>query len=255
MAILGRAADLPSGAHLEHGGIRSDALEFGLDGIRPIPLSRWDASFVHLSRDLPNHGGFLRDPLSFDAEIFAMSHQESSFVDPQQRLLLGQATRLHHQHPRGLLAGADMDSSCGVAVGISLNDYAEKFARLSPGSPYMATGGHLSAASGRLCYALGYHGFAISVDTACSSSLVATHLGCREIRPPSSAVNRAVAAGATWCSPRGGAWCATGPRCCRQTAGARPWTPPRMGTLGPSARGRSFWRGWTTFPTIFLSAS
>ncbi|EGB07662.1 hypothetical protein AURANDRAFT_27140, partial [Aureococcus anophagefferens] len=59
-----------------------------------------------------------------------------------------------------------------------------------PLSVFSGTSAALSVASGRVSYALGLVGPAVSLDTACSSSLVAVHLaaGCLRRREAASAL-------------------------------------------------------------------
>ena len=88
-------------------------------------------------------------------------------MDPQQRLLLECAMQARPEAEEGTCAG--------VFVGIS----QQEFTRLLPASSsaFGATGAASSIASGRLSYAFGFQGQALSIDTACSSSLVAAHAG------------------------------------------------------------------------------
>ena len=75
-------------------------------------------------------------------------------------------------------------SEAGVFVGISFSDYAQllQASEQSEGESYVTTGSLLSAAAGRVSYALGLHGPSIALDTACSSSLVSVHLACQSLR-------------------------------------------------------------------------
>lgn len=59
-----------------------------------------------------------------------------------------------------------------MAVGISYTEYFINQGHL-PATAFSATSGTLSAACGRVSFALGLKGPSVSIDTACSSSLVA----------------------------------------------------------------------------------
>ncbi|OQS12812.1 hypothetical protein B0T36_22885 [Nocardia donostiensis] len=146
----------------------------GRDAIGEFPTDRgWDLDA--LSGTEPGapgysqvrHGGFLYDAADFDAAFFDISPREARAMDPQQRLLLETAWEaLEH-------AGIDpvslRGSETGVYAGVMYHDY-----------PAAAAAG--SVVSGRIAYALGVHGPAVSVDTACSSSLVALHQAIRALR-------------------------------------------------------------------------
>ncbi|UXI83327.1 beta-ketoacyl synthase, partial [Streptomyces vinaceusdrappus] len=86
---------------------------------------------------------------------------------PQQRVLLETAWEaLEHA---GIRPSALKGSATGVFAGVMYHDY---LTGRSSGS----------VVAGRVSYALGLEGPAMSVDTACSSSLVSLHLAAQALR-------------------------------------------------------------------------
>ena len=160
----------------------------GVDAIREVPASRWDADeYYDPDPDTPGKlatrwGGFLDDIDQFEPQLFGISPREAQSLDPQQRLLLEVAWEaLEHA---GIAPDSLHGTSTGVYVGVCNTDY---FQLLMDGDGrdfdmYLSTGNAASVASGRLSYVLGLNGPALTVDTACSSSLVAVHLAVQGLR-------------------------------------------------------------------------
>ena len=128
--------------------------------------------------DLIHYAAFIEDIDKFDSEFFRISPVEAQLLDPQQRLMLETSWRALED------AGIDPETlrgtRTGVYGGISNAEYRyAAIASIEANDPatslYAASGSSLNTAIGRVSYALGLEGPAISIDTACSSSLVAMH--------------------------------------------------------------------------------
>ena len=120
-------------------------------------------------------GAYIADLDRFDAAFFGISAAEAELMEPQQRLLL--ETSWHALEDAGIAPGSLAGTRTGVygAVGNGNREYAMLVARSESAAAGLAgmTGSDASTAIGRIAYALGLEGPAVSVDTACSSSLVA----------------------------------------------------------------------------------
>lgn len=187
IAIVGMACRFPGAENID---AYWNVIDSGIDCIREVPPSRWDADALYdptgaePGKMSVRRGGFVDNVDQFDAHFFGIAPREATRMDPQQRLLLEvtwEALESAGVAPRDV-AG----SNTGVFIGIGGTDYSKIPSQFPDYYEYIdahvGTGNALSVAAGRISYIFDFQGPSYIVDTACSSALVALHAAVSSIR-------------------------------------------------------------------------
>ncbi len=162
----------------------------GVDAVGAFPTdrgwhvdTRFDADPDNPGTSYVSDGGFVHDAGDFDAGFFGISPREALAMDPQQRLVLELAWETIER--AGIAPHTLREARVGVFMGSGSQDYYEDLSATVASdvvNDYASTGNAASVISGRVAYALGLEGPAVTVDSACSSSLVALHLAIQAVR-------------------------------------------------------------------------
>ena len=179
VAIMGMACRFPGASDLAaFWSVLSNGRDAVTDG-RLDPGS-WDslAGDPAASHAWSRVGGFIEGIDKFDAAFFGIAPLDAHLMDPRQRLLL--ELSWHALEDAGIDPRQLKGSRTGVWAGLDSGDYRDLVAASGRGPGYL--GNSMSVATGRIAFAFGLNGPAVSVDMACASSLAAVHQASTALR-------------------------------------------------------------------------
>ncbi len=183
VAVIGMACRLPGG--INSPDLLWEALLRGDDLVKEIPPERWGVDYYYDPEpgvpggSICKWGSFLDNIGDFDADFFGITEKEATAMDPQHRLLM--ETAWEAMEHAGLTKNT-IAKETGVFFGSMYDDYQTvQLATDAFDGPHGTMGTLSCMASGRVAYALGLHGPAVTLDTACSSGLFAIHQACRSL--------------------------------------------------------------------------
>jgi polyketide synthase PksN len=158
-------------------------LKAGVDCIRQVPASRWDAKKYHhpgeykKGKIINTSGGFLEKIEEFDPAYFKIPASLAPHIDPLQRqwLEVSAEALADAGYTREALWGRNV----GVYIGTKAGNFYQKIGDREKDS-VIGTGQNFIAA--HLAHIYNFKGPNMIIDTACSSALTAVHLAMQSIR-------------------------------------------------------------------------